>query len=67
MIPYFWGDTPIGAVRGTSGVTFSSLLRNDLGLYDLPEDVRAAIEQRTSEIRSAEDLEAMVTELMIKQ
>lgn len=67
MIPYFWGDAPIAAVRGTSGVTFSSLLRNDLGLQDLPEDVRAAIEEHTGQIRTADDLEALVNELMIKQ
>lgn len=67
MIPYFWGDVPREAMRGASGVTFSSLLRNDLGLRDLPADVRAQVENHTGEIHTPEELEALITELMIKQ
>ncbi len=69
MIPYFWGDVPIrDRIRGgASGVTFSSLLRDDLGLRDLPADVRAQMENHSGEIRTPEELEALVTELMIQQ
>ena len=42
MIPYFWGGVPI---QGASGLTFSELFEDDLGL-DLPEEVQAAIEER---------------------
>lgn len=69
MIPYFWGDTPTGSLRhtGASGVTFSSLLRDDLGLRDLPEDVRNQMEGRRGIIRSPQQLEAMINELSIQQ
>lgn len=43
MFPYFWGGVP---VCGASGMTFSELFQNDLGLDDLPEEVRAAMEER---------------------
>ena len=43
MIPYFWGGVP---VSGASGMTFSELFEKDLGLTTLPEEVRAAVEER---------------------
>lgn len=69
MIPYFWGDTPTGSLRhiGASGVTFSSLLRDDLGLRDLPEEIRDKMEHREGTIRSSQQLEAMINELSIQQ
>lgn len=69
MIPYFWGDMPARSLvsGGVSGVTFSSLLRDDLGLRDLPEEVRDRLENRSGTIRSSEQLEAMINELSIQQ
>lgn len=69
MIPYFWGDVPAKSLvsGGVSGVTFSSLLRDDLGLRDLPEEVRDRLENRSGTIRSSEQLEAMINELSIQQ
>ena len=67
MIPYFWGDVPRDGLRGASGVTFSSLLRDDLGLRELPEDVRDQVERKSGIIRSSEQLEAMINELSIQQ
>ncbi len=69
MIPYFWGDVPARSLvsGGVSGVTFSSLLRDDLGLRDLPEEVRDRLENRSGTIRSSEQLEAMINELSIQQ
>lgn len=69
MIPYFWGDVPAKSLvhGGLSGVTFSSLLRDDLGLRDLPEEVRAQVENREGTIRSSQQLEAMINELQIQQ
>lgn len=69
MIPYFWGDVPVKDLQhtGLAGVTFSSLLRDDLGLRDLPEDVRMQMEGRGGEIRSPQQLEAMLNELSIQR
>ncbi len=69
MIPYFWGDVPAKSLHhtGVSGVTFSSLLRDDLGLRDLPEEVRSQLESREGTIRSSQQLEAMINELSIQQ
>ncbi len=69
MIPYFWGDVPAKSLHhtGASGVTFSSLLRDDLGLRDLPEEVRSQMEGRAGTIRSSQQLEAMINELSIQQ
>ena len=51
----------------SSGLTFSTLLGNDLGLRDLPEEVRAAIEDRKEEIHSAEELRDLADELMLRR
>lgn len=69
MIPYFWGDVPVKNLQhtGLSGVTFSSLLRDDLGLRELPEDVRSQLENREGTIRSPQQLEAMLNELSIQR
>ena len=48
-------------------MTFSSLLRDDLGLRDLPEEVRNKLESREGIIRSSQQLEAMINELSIQQ
>lgn len=64
MFPYFWGGVP---VNGSSGFTFSTLMENDLGLRDLPEEVREAIEDRKEEIHSAEDLRHIADELMLRR
>lgn len=68
MIPYFWGDVPQSELRhtGVSGVTFSSLLQNDVGVRELPEEVQQALGNQ-GEIRSARQLEAMLGELQIQQ
>lgn len=52
---------------GLSGVTFSSLLRDDLGLRDLPEEVRNQMEHREGTLRSSQQMEAMINELSIQQ
>lgn len=69
LIPYFWGDVPVKDLHhtGLAGVTFSSLLRDDLGLRELPEDVRDQVERKGGIIRSSEQLEAMINELSIQQ
>ena len=69
MIPYFWGEVPVKDLHhtGLAGVTFSSLLRDDLGLRDVPEDVRNQVEGKSGIIRSPQQLEAMINELSIQQ
>ncbi len=39
----------------------------DADLRDLPEDVRAALEERREEIHSAEELRGMAEELMLRR
>ena len=46
---------------------FATLLDKDLGLQDLPEEVREAIEIHKDEIHSEEDLREMAKELMLRR
>lgn len=64
LFPYFWGGAPM---NGVGGATFATLFDRDLGLRDLPEEVRAAIEDRKEEIHSEEDLRHIANELMMKK
>lgn len=63
MFPYFWGGTPFS---GVSGVTYDMLAAR-IGNLDLPEEVRAAIEERKDEIHNEEDLRRMAEELMLRR
>lgn len=63
MYPYFWGGTPS---PGLSGGTYELLAVRAESL-DLPEEVRAAIEERKDEIHSEEDLRRMAYELMLRR
>lgn len=64
MFPYFWGGRP---TDGAGAFTFATLFDNDLGLRELPEEVREAIEARKDEIHTEEDLRAIADELMLRQ
>ena len=64
MYPYYWGGNPSG---GAMAFPFATLLDNDLGLQDLPEEVRKAIEIHKDEIHSEEDLREMAKELMLRR
>lgn len=63
MYPYFWGGTPSS---GLSGGAYELLAVRPESL-DLPEEVRAAIEERKDEIHSEEDLRRMAHELMLRR
>lgn len=62
MFPYFWGGTPYS---GASGLNFT-LLARDIE-PDLPEEVRAAIEEHKDEIHSERDLRRLADELMLRR
>lgn len=63
MFPYFWGGSPIsGPSAGAFGLFPARA--DDL---DLPEEVRAAIEEHRDEIHSEEDLRHMAEELMLRR
>ncbi len=62
MFPYFWGGTPYS---GASGFTFALLARDPEP--DLPEEVRAAIEEHKDEIHNEEDLRRMAENLMLRR
>ena len=62
MFPYFWGGSP---VNGTSGLNYALPIADPE--WDLPEEVRAAIEERQDEIHSEEDLRRMARELMLRR
>lgn len=64
MYPYYWGGNPSG---GAMAFPFATLLDNDLGLQDLPEEVREAIEIHKDEIHSEEDFREMAKELMLRR
>ena len=64
MYPYYWGGNPSG---GAMAFPFATLLDKDLGLQDLPEEVREAIEIHKDEIHSEEDLREMAKELMLRR
>ena len=52
---------------GLTGMAFGSLLAADLGLRELPEEVRAALEERQGEIYTAEDARRIAEELMLRR
>lgn len=62
MFPYFWGDTPY---NGGSGLSFGFFDR-DLE-PNLPEEVRAAIEEHKDEIYNEKDLRRMAENLMLRR
>ncbi len=64
MFPYFWDGT---AISGAMGATYATLMRDDKGFQDLPEEVREAIEARKGEIRTEEDLRRMANDLMLRK
>lgn len=63
MFPYMWGSMPVGSMGVTAGI-----LPIDLpGFHDLPEEVRAALEERQNEIHSEADMRRLVDELMLRR
>ena len=56
-----------GRYAGLPGMAFGSLLAADLGLRELPEEVRAALEERQEEIYTAEDARRIAEELMLRR
>lgn len=65
MFPYQWGTAPIGDPAGmTTGVP---PLAGFPGLRDLPEDVRAGLDEHQDEIRNEDDYRRLVNELMLRR
>ena len=62
MFPYFWGGSP---VNGASGLNYALPIADPE--WDLPEEVRAAIEEHQDEIHSEGDLRRMARELMLRR
>ena len=63
MLQYDWN----GMYAGLTGMAFGSLLAADLDLRELPEEVRAALEERQEEIYTAEDARRIAEELMLRR
>ena len=63
LFPCFWGD---GQANGISGLTYSLLAHRDRE-QELPEEVRAAIEEHKDEIHSEEDVRRMAENLMLRR
>ena len=63
MLQYDWN----GMYAGLTGMAFGSLLAADLGLRELPEAVRAALEERQEAIYTAEDARRIAEELMLRR
>ena len=64
MFPYQYGNEPMGTPGGL-GMGIVPLVFG--GRHDLPEEVRAALEERQNEIHSEEDMRRIVNELMMRQ
>lgn len=62
MYPYVWGD---GMLGGVAGLTYSLLARGAHEV-ELPEEVRAAIEEHRDEFSSEEDLRRFARELLLR-
>ena len=63
MFPYQYGDEPMGTPGGL-GMGIVPLTFNR---RELPEEVRAALEERQNEIHSEGDLQRLVNELMLRR
>ena len=63
MFPYFWGE---GQANGISGLTYSLLAHRDRE-QELPEEVRAAIEEHKDEIHSEADVRRRAENLMLRR
>lgn len=64
MFPYEWGAVPMGY---PAGLTPDFYAMNRLALQDLPEEVRAALEDRQEEIHNESDLHRLVNEMMLRR
>lgn len=66
MFPYEWGNVSAMGYPGT-GMMAGMLTVNYPGLRDLPEEVRAALEERQREIHSEDDMQRLIDELMLRR
>lgn len=64
MFPYAWGAWSTGTPAGMSAGILPVFLN---GHRDLPEEVRAALEEHREEIHSEADLERLVNDLMLRR
>ena len=64
MFPYQWGAAPMGYPAGlTAGIAPLAFP----GLEYLPEEIRAALEERQSEIHSEDEMQQLINELMLRR
>lgn len=65
MFPYQWGTAPMGDPAAmTAGIP---PLVSFAGFQDLPEDIRAGLEEHKNELRSEDDYRRLVNELMLRR
>lgn len=65
MFPYQWGTAPMGNPAGmTAGVP---PLAGFPGFQDLPEDIRAGLEEHQNELRNEDDYRHLVNQLMLRR
>lgn len=65
MFPYQWGTAPMGDPAGmTAGIPPLVSLP---GFRDLPEDIRAGLEEHQNELRSEDDYWRLVNQLMLRR
>lgn len=64
MYPYQWGAAPIGY---PAGLTAGIMPLVTPGIDGLPEEVRAALEERQSEIHSEDEMRQLINELMLRR
>ena len=64
MFPYQYGNEPMGT---PGGIGMGVVPMTFGGLRDLPEEVRAALEEHQREIHSEDDMRRLIDELMLRR
>ncbi len=65
MYPYQWGTAPMGNPAGMTGAV--PPLVGFPGLEDLPEDIRAGLDERQAELRTDDDYRRLINELLLRR
>lgn len=64
MFPIYWGNGPMGNPAGYA----PGILGLDYpGLRELPEEIRAALDERRGEFHNEEEMRRLVHELMLRR
>lgn len=63
MYPYQWGATSMGYPPGLT----PGAVPIYPGMYGLPEEVQAALDERQMDVRSEDEMQQLINELMLRR